>query len=194
MLLKGGNFIICGIGGQGIVLTSDIVSKVFLASEYDIKATDIIGLGQRGGSVVTHIRTGEKIYSPLIKRGEADIILAFEKYEGLRWLPYLKRKGKLIVNDCKNRPTSVINGLQEDIDIDERMRGLDCWKLMVPGAKILKDHHMDGKFVNIFMTGVFSKYTDIDDQYWEQIIRHHVPPPYLEENIKAFRMGRGLIP
>ncbi|MCG8541615.1 MAG: indolepyruvate oxidoreductase subunit beta [Clostridia bacterium] len=192
MLVDDLNLIVCGVGGQGVVLSSDILANAFLKSGYDVKATDIIGLGQRGGSVVTHVRAGEKVISPLIKKGEADILLSFEKYEALRWSRYLKEEGLLIVNDKKVTPTSVTEKLQDDIDLDRLLGELDYERMIIDISSILRDDEISSKYTNTFMLGMLSMKTSIESRVWEESIGENVTVGFREDNIKAFRVGRKL--
>jgi len=187
------NLIICGVGGQGVVLASDIISNTFLESGYDVKATDIIGLGQRGGSVITHVRVGDEIISPLIKKGEADIILSFEKYEALRWSGYLKNDGVLVMNNESITPTSVTEKLQEDIDLDEFVDRLHYKKILIDIASILKLNDISTKCTNIVMLGILSLKTHIEALIWEDIISKNVALDFVEDNLQAFRIGRNII-
>ena len=192
MLVDDLNLIVCGVGGQGVVLSSDILANAFLKSGYDVKATDIIGLGQRGRSVVTHVRAGEKVISPLIKKGEADILLSFEKYEALRWSRYLKKEGLLIVNDKKVTPTSVTEKLQDDIDLDRLLGELDYERMIIDISSILRDDEISSKYTNTFMLGMLSMKTNIESRVWEESIGENVTVGFREDNIKAFRVGRKL--
>lgn len=192
MLVDDLNLIVCGVGGQGVVLSSDILANAFLKSGHDVKATDIIGLGQRGGSVVTHVRAGEKVVSPLIKKGEADILLSFEKYEALRWSRYLKKEGLLIVNDKKVTPTSVTEKLQDDIDLDRLLGELDYERMIIDISSILRDDEISSKYTNTFMLGMLSMKTNIESRVWEESIGENVTVGFREDNIKAFRVGRKL--
>ncbi len=192
MLVDDLNLIVCGVGGQGVVLSSDILANAFLKSGHDVKATDIIGLGQRGGSVVTHVRAGDKVISPLIKKGEADILLSFEKYEALRWSRYLKKEGLLIVNDKKVTPTSVTEKLQDDIDLDRLLGELDYERMIIDISSILRDDEISSKYTNTFMLGMLSMKTNIESRVWEESIGENVTVGFREDNIKAFRVGRKL--
>ncbi|WP_432402617.1 indolepyruvate oxidoreductase subunit beta [Wukongibacter sp. M2B1] len=186
------NLIICGVGGQGVVLASDIISSTFLEAGYDVKTTDIIGLGQRGGSVITHVRVGDKIVSPLIKKGEADIILSFEKYEALRWSRYLKNEGDLIMNDQSITPTSVTEKLEEDIDLDGLIDRLDYNKMLIDISEVLRMNDISTKCINIVMLGILSLKTHIEEILWEDIIGENVSSDFAEDNLRAFRIGRKL--
>ncbi|SKC76461.1 indolepyruvate oxidoreductase subunit beta [Maledivibacter halophilus] len=186
------NFIICGVGGQGIVLTSDIISNTFLESGWDVKATDIIGLGQRGGSVVTHVRVGNDIISPLIKKGKADIILAFEKYESLRWCNYLKEDGELIINNKSIIPTSVTEKIEKDIDLNVLLDKLNYKNSLVDISIKLENNGINAKCTNLFMVGILSRKTNIKYKLWEEIIKRNVKKEFREDNIRAFKMGRNL--
>ncbi len=175
------NIVLCGIGGQGTVLASEIISGVYMKTDFDIKSTDIIGIGQRGGSVLSHIKTNHIVHSPLIKEKQADILIAFEKYEALRWAKYLKDDGLMIVNDLSITPNAVEMGLDIDVDIENELSTLNCSKLIVPNVH---------KYMNISILGAFSRFTTIPESVWIDTLRNSVRPNSLEINLEAFSLGR----
>lgn len=183
------NIMIVGVGGQGTLLASRILGNVAMKKGYDVKVSEVHGMSQRGGSVVTYVKMGEKVYSPLIEKGEADIIIAFEKLEALRWIHYLKKGGTLVVNDQEIDPMPVIIGkakypeniIAKLIDNGIRMMSVDALRIARECGNI--------KAVNIMLIGLMSKSTDIDRNVWLEAIREVVPQKLLDVNIKAFNAG-----
>lgn len=185
------NIMIVGVGGQGTLLASKLLGAVLLKMNYDVKVSEVHGMSQRGGSVVTYIRYGKKVYSPVIDKGEADIILSFELLEAARWLEYLKTSGQIIVNTQKMEPMPVIVGdavYPEDIVL----------KLEKAGAKVdakdflaIANEAGSSKAVNIALMGKLSTYfDDIPSNIWEETLIEIVPAKFLELNKKAFELGK----
>lgn len=185
------NIMIVGVGGQGTLLASKLLGWVLVNQGYDVKVSEVHGMSQRGGSVVTYVRFGEKVYSPVIDKGEADVILSFEKLEAARWLEYLKPNGKIIVNTQEMEPMPVITGNAEyPSDLIEKMKsaGAD-----VDAQDFLEFANKAGssKAVNIALMGRLSKsFPEIPEQTWQDAIRANVPSKFLELNQKAFEYGR----
>ena len=185
------NIMIVGVGGQGTLLASRILGNLLTSRGYDVKVSEVHGMSQRGGSVVTYVKYGDKIYSPIIDKGEADIILAFERLEALRALPYLKEGGVMIVNDRAVDPMPVITGaaeypegILEELEKHAKLTSLD--------ALALAEGVGSGKAVNVVLIGVLAKNTDIPKEEWEKTIRETVPPKFLEINLAAFEKGYAL--
>ncbi|SMB93248.1 indolepyruvate ferredoxin oxidoreductase beta subunit [Desulfonispora thiosulfatigenes DSM 11270] len=184
------NILIVGVGGQGTILASRVLSRVAQSLGQDVKVSEIHGMAQRGGSVVTQVRFGSEVASPIIQKGQADIILAFERLEGLRWLPYLKKEGKIIVNDQRIDPMPVISGnaiYPENIaeKIESRAN-----KLILVDALEKATLSGNAKAVNVVLLGVLSKILEIDHEIWLDVLKNTVPPKFLEANINAFEAGR----
>lgn len=185
------NIMIVGVGGQGTLLASKLLGWVLVNQGYDVKVSEVHGMSQRGGSVVTYVRFGEKVYSPVIDKGEADVILSFEKLEAARWLEYLKPNGKIIVNTQEMEPMPVITGNAEyPSDLIEKMKsaGAD-----VDAQDFLELANKAGssKAVNIALMGRLSKsFPEIPEQTWQDAIRANVPSKFLDLNQKAFEYGR----
>lgn len=182
------NVMIVGVGGQGTLLASRIIGKVAIKAGYDVKVSEVHGMSQRGGSVVTYVKYGDKVYSPIIDRGEADIILAFELLEALRALPYLKKGGKIIVNTQSIDPMPVITGMAsypENIveKLSEKVNTLPI------DALNLAKQAGNMKAVNVVLIGVMAKSTDIPYEKWIEIIKKTVPEKFLDVNLKAFELG-----
>ena len=186
------NLMIVGVGGQGSLLASKLLGHLLLSRGYDVKVSEVHGMSQRGGSVVTFVRFGDRVYSPVVDRGEADFIVSFEKLEAARWLSHLKKGGRVVVNTQEIEPMPVITGLaQYPQDLVEKMRAqgaqvdaLDCLSLAEQAGS--------SKAVNIVLMGRLSRYfPDIPEQAWQEAITACVPEKYLELNRRAFALGRG---
>ncbi len=185
------NIMIVGVGGQGTLLASKLLGYVLLNSGYDVKVSEVHGMSQRGGSVVTYVRFGSKVYSPVIDMGEADIILAFEKLEAARWLEYLKPGGQIIVNTQEIEPMPVITGSMEyPCELIRKMEDAGA-KVDAEDFLTLASKAGSSKAVNIALMGRLSKYfPEISDEDWRNAIVATVPPKYLELNLKAFELGK----
>ena len=186
------NVMIVGVGGQGSLLASKLLGRLLLARGYDIKVSEVHGMSQRGGSVVTYVRFGDKVYSPVIDKGEADFIVSFELLEAARWTEYLKPDGKIITNLQQINPMPVIIGAAaypEDLLGKMRAEGLDVDAL---DALSLAEQAGSSKAVNLVLMGRLSKYFDIPEEEWLAAIEASVPPKFLELNKTAFRLGAEL--
>lgn len=182
------NIMIVGVGGQGTLLASRILGNTVINEGYDVKVSEVHGMSQRGGSVVTYVKYGDKVYSPIVDKGEADIILAFELLEAYRALPYLKKGGKIIVNNQKIDPMPVISGLAEyPVNIPEKLGDVE----LVDALGLAKEAG-NTKAVNVVLIGVMAKSTDIPYEKWVETIKTTVPPKFLEVNLKAFDNGYNL--
>lgn len=183
------NIMIVGVGGQGTLLASRIIGNVAIKAGYDVKVSEVHGMSQRGGSVVTYVKYDKKVYSPLIFEGEADCLLAFEELEAYRWIPYLKKDGKLIVNTQQMNPMPVITGAMKYPEgiMDKIKSKLDN----VVALDALKGAMDAGnvKAVNIVLIGCLAKNSEVDKQVWIDVIKETVPPKFLEVNLKAFEIG-----
>lgn len=186
------NVLIVGVGGQGIILASDVLGKVATRHGYDVKKNEIHGMAQRGGSVSSHVRFGKKVSSPIIKMGEADVLMSFEQIETLRYFPYLSRNGKVIVNDHKILPPAVFTGQQEyPPDVLSKI------KEKVPDAVVLNAADVAAKVgnprvVNVIFLGVLSTFLDIPSSVYEEVLKELLKPKLLEVNLKAFHEGRAI--
>ncbi len=183
------NILLIGVGGQGTILTSKILTKGFVENGYDVKMAEIHGMSQRGGSVTTQIRYGEKVYSPVIEKGTADIIISFEKSEALRWLQYLKEDGILVVNDYEIHPVTVAIGMAEYPDgiIEE-------YKSKVKNVHIVEAHKIaeelgNTKCMNIVLLGSLVKMFKLESIDWKTLIKDSLPAKVVDLNIKAFEKG-----
>ncbi len=182
------NIMIVGVGGQGTLLASRIIGKTVISEGYDVKISEVHGMSQRGGSVVTYVKFGDKVYSPIIDKGEADIILAFEMLEAYRALPFLKKDGKMIVNNQQINPMPVITGAAE---YPENIAGKLSEKVDLTVVDALKLAEEAGNFksVNVVLIGVMAKNTEIAYEKWVEVIKSTVPEKFLEANLKAFDLG-----
>ncbi|MDD5066404.1 MAG: indolepyruvate oxidoreductase subunit beta [bacterium] len=187
---KNYNILIAGVGGQGIILTSDILSHAALLSGFDVKKSEIHGMSQRGGNVFSFIRYGEKIYSPIIPMEEADILISFEQMEVLRWLDYTHKDTTIIYSDIRILPASVILGREKyPDDIEEILCSSFSRVIKVEKENIL--HKIKSiKYLNTLMLGIASLDLNIKDQVWEESVKHQVPERTLKDNMDAFMSGK----
>lgn len=186
------NIMIVGVGGQGSLLASKLLGHLLLAQGYDVKVSEVHGMSQRGGSVVTYVRFGDKVYSPIIDKGQADFIVSFEKLEAARYLEYLKEDGRIVVNTQEIDPMPVIAGaMQYPSELVEKMEALGA-KVDAMDCLSLAERAGSAKAVNIVLMGRLSRYFDeIPLEKWQQAIEECVPAKFLELNQKAFLLGRG---
>ena len=188
--MKTKNIMIVGVGGQGTLLASKLLGKILVSKGFDVKVSEVHGMSQRGGSVVTYVRWGDKVYSPIIDRGEADIILSFEMLEAARWTEYLAEGGTIISNTQQTNPMPVITGAAEyPPELDSKIRALginlDCFD-----ALSLANEAGSSKAVNLVLLGRLSNYFDFTQDEWMKAIEESVPPKFLEINKKAFELGK----
>ena len=186
------NVIICGTGGQGILMASEVLCSAAWRSGFDVKKSEVHGMAQRGGSVSSHVRFGEKVNSVLVEKGAADVILALEKMESLRWVSYLAPNGKLITCDVKIEPMTVNTGAAVYPDVEKIMDEMKIPNQMLPVREIAKELG-NNRVVNIILLGAASKHLpEISEENWFQAVEERVPPKALEVNLEAFRRGRAL--
>ena len=183
------NLMIVGVGGQGSLLASKLLGHLLLEKGYDVKVSEVHGMSQRGGSVVTYVRFGSRVYSPIIDQGEADFIVSFELLEAARWLPYLKKDGQIVTNTQQMDPMPVITGaavypedLVAKLSAKARVDALDCLALAAQAGS--------SKAVNIVLMGRLSRYFDFSEEDWLRSLEACVPPRFLELNRRAFHLGR----
>jgi indolepyruvate ferredoxin oxidoreductase beta subunit len=186
------DILVTGVGGQGVVLASDIIGETALAAGFDVKKTDTLGMAQRGGSVVSHIRLGERVWSPLIKEGDCDLLLSFEKLEAARWSHYLAPGAVAIVNSYEQPPLSVSLG-QENYPSDEEItaalkRRSDRIYFIDANKKARELGNV--RTLNILMLGCFSAFAPINIAVWKDNISRHLPESIREINLAAFELGR----
>lgn len=187
------SIIIVGVGGQGTLLASKLLGNVLLSQGYDVKVSEVHGMSQRGGSVVTYVRYGKKVYSPIVTEGEADLILAFERLEAARWLSYLKKDGKLIVNDQRITPMPVITGAMEyPENILEKLQEKEI-RVTALDALSLAEEAGTVKAVNVVLMGVLSASMPFSEEVWQAALEKCVPAKFLDMNKKAFALGRAAV-
>jgi indolepyruvate ferredoxin oxidoreductase beta subunit len=187
---KAGNILLVGVGGQGTILASKVLSEGLMRAGFDVKMSEIHGMSQRGGSVSTHVKFGPEVHSPIIHEGEADILVSFEKVEAVRWLSYLRPGGMLVVNDFEIRPLSVLTGAAEYPD-----GVIDSLKEAVPGllafdAGAVASELGNAKAQNIVLLGALVKCMGLGDIGWGTVLKDVVPPKTYELNIRAFEAGQ----
>ena len=185
-----GNILFCGVGGQGILLASEVTAYSLLAVGMEARKSEVHGMAQRGGSVTAQLRYGAKVYSPLISIGEADIVVAFEMMEAARYLPYMHKDTKVIVNTHKIYPPAVATGKMEYPEnvLDEltsqniHVKELDAFAIASRVGEV--------RSVNIVMVGVLSTYLPIEEQIFLDVMNERIPERFRDVNIKAFQEGR----
>ena len=183
------NIMIVGVGGQGTLLASRLLGSAMMDLGYDVKVSEVHGMSQRGGSVVTYVKYGDKVYSPTVEKGEADLILAFEQLEAARWLPYLKPDGKVIVNTQQMDPMPVITGAAEYPDhVIEAIERAGA-QVIAEDALSLAVEAGSPKAVNVVLIGLMAKRMQFGKQVWLDALRATVPEKFLEMNLRAFELG-----
>lgn len=185
------NIMIVGVGGQGSLLASKLLGHLLLSEGYDVKVSEVHGMSQRGGSVVTYVRFGDKVYSPIIDKGEADFIVSFEKLEAARYVEYLREDGRIVVNTQEIDPMPVITGAaMYPENLIEKMQSLGI-QVDAMDCLSLAEEAGSAKAVNIVLMGRLSKYFDISLEKWQKAIVECVPVKFAAMNQKAFLLGRG---
>ncbi|MBC8535665.1 indolepyruvate oxidoreductase subunit beta [Feifania hominis] len=180
---------IVGVGGQGSLLASKLLGTLLVDCGYDVKVSEVHGMSQRGGSVVTYVRYGEQVASPLIEKAGADVVLSFEKLEALRYADYLKPDGVLLYSTQQILPMPVITGAAEyPGDIDERLRSITS-NLIAVDAVELAERAGGAKAANVVLLGVLARQLGIEKERWIETIQKVVPAKFLEMNLKAFGYG-----
>ena len=184
--------VIVAVGGQGNLLASSVLGEAALLSDIPLNMSEIHGMAQRGGSVVSHVRFGANVFSSLIQKGEADILLAFEKLEALRWLPYLKAAGKCLVNTMEIVPMSVTFGdAKYPTDIVKRIKAKAEDPLFVNGMDEAQKLG-NPRCANVILLGILSKSLDFEEDAWKNSLKKRLKPKYHELNMKAFARGRSI--
>ncbi len=182
------NIMIVGVGGQGTLLTSRVLGGIIQAGGYDVKLSEVHGMAQRGGSVVTFVRYGDKVYEPIVEEGQADVLIAFEKLEAMRYAHFLKKDGVLIVNDQQMDPMTVVTGVAqypehilETLSESHKVVSIDA---MAEAKKL-----GNARVFNTIIIGVAAKSMDFSEKEWLDVIANVVPPKTVEINQKAFKVG-----
>lgn len=193
---KSWNFVLVGVGGQGTLLASNILAEVGLAAGFDVKKSDVHGMAQRGGSVASHVRWhSEKVHSPLVGMGEADILLSFEKLEALRFAEVLRRGGTAVVNDMAVVPVTVSSGsavYPGDEHLARIFGSLDVELVMVPGERLAQEAG-NVKAANVVLLGAVSRLLPLPEATWWDCLAERIPKKFLELNRVAFASGRAAV-
>ncbi|MFY9198877.1 MAG: indolepyruvate oxidoreductase subunit beta [Acutalibacteraceae bacterium] len=183
------SIMIVGVGGQGTLLASRILGQALLNQGFDIKVSEVHGMSQRGGSVVTYVKYGEKVYSPVVRDCEADLIIAFEQLESVRWINHLKKDGKVIINTQEIDPMPVVIGTMEypqDLVNSIKQKNISTTAL---DALSLAIEAGSPKAVNVVLIGVLANIMDFDKSVWIDAVKETVPQKFLDMNLKAFDLG-----
>ncbi len=184
------NIFLAGVGGQGTLLASEILSETLMTAGYDVKKSEVHGMSQRGGSVTSHVRYGKRVFSPLIPEGMADVLFGFELLEAYRYLPMLRPGGAVVVNDLKIIPSPVAMGMESyPENIPAKITAV-C-----PDAKIVNGTELalqagNVRTVNIVLLGALSRRMDIAEELWLAALKKMVPEKFLSVNLEAFKFGR----
>lgn len=182
------SILLVGVGGQGTILVSKILTSGLLRAGYDVKMSEIHGMAQRGGSVSTTIRYGEKVYSPVMGRGDADVLVAFEKMEAVRWAEYLKPQGIAVVNDYEIMPLPVAIGKAEyPQNTIESMKA--CFDTRVVNAAELAQQAGNARTMNVVLLGALIHAFGLDEVDWDSILKENIPEKMLDVNLKALHLG-----
>ena len=188
--MKTMNVSLVGGGGQGILLTSDILAKTAALAGLDVKKSEIHGMAQRGGSVISQVRFGEKVYSPIIADGASDLLVSFERLEALRWRHLLAANARVLINDADMTPVTVSSGLQPAVtDLDARLKAEYPSAIYIDAMGIAKTIG-NTRAMNMVVAGALSTLTPFEVPVWEQAMRERIPAKLLDLNIKAFEAGR----
>jgi indolepyruvate ferredoxin oxidoreductase, beta subunit len=187
------NLLLVGVGGQGILLASEILSETFMLAGFDVKKSEIHGMSQRGGSVVSHVRYGREVFSPIVPEGEGDILFGFELMETCRSLPLLRPGGTVVANNLRIPPPSVLMGRESyPEDLAERIKDEFPDFLLVDGESLAADAG-NRRAANTVLLGAVSRRLDVAEEYWLQALERMAPRKALEVNRRAFMLGRELV-
>lgn len=184
------NILMAGVGGQGVLLASEILCDVMMNAGFDVKKSEVHGMAQRGGSVTSHVIMGEKVYSPIIRKGEADMLFSFEILETMRYLDYLKKDATILVNHQKILPPSVSMGKDNYPDHSIDLLKSHFKNVSVVNALDIARQAGNPKALNVVFIGSLSKHFDVDESLWHKAIENILPPKLVPLNIKAFGLGR----
>lgn len=186
------DLLMTGVGGQGVILASDALAEIAMKAGYDVKKSDSLGMSQRGGSVVSHLRIGDRVFSPMIKKGDADFLLGFERLEGARWADYLRKGGVAIINNLAIPPLSVVGGASKypsADEVEEALRRHTSQIYFVPGTEISAELG-NPQVLNVLLIGFLSVFLEIDERGYLDDLSQWVPQKFLQLNLKAFARGR----
>ncbi|HPQ47355.1 MAG TPA: indolepyruvate oxidoreductase subunit beta [Clostridia bacterium] len=183
------SIMIVGVGGQGTLLASRIIGNALIGQGYDVKMSEVHGMAQRGGSVVTYVKFGEKVFSPIVEEAGADIILAFEELEAARWVSYLKKDGILIMNTQKINPMPVITGAaQYPSELTAKLNGVVSNCIAIDALTLAREAGTV-KSVNVVLIGIMAKAAGYNKDIWIEALEKTVPARFMEVNKKAFELG-----
>lgn len=189
--MKDINVLMAGVGGYGVILASDGMAEIGMNNGYDVKKSDTLGMAQRGGSVVSHVRWGKHVFSPMIKKGDVDFLIGFEQLEAARWAPYLKSGGVAIVADVTIVPVSVVGGTMSYPSWDE-IKGILAQYThqiyLIPANRIATEVG-NPRAVNMAMLGFMSAFLELGTEAWTETMRRRLPPKFVESSIEAFMRG-----
>jgi len=186
------NVLLVGVGGQGVLLASELLALGFLKAGYDVKKSEVHGMAQRGGAVSSHVRAGGKVYSPLIPRGEADLLVSFESLEALRWLDFLKKDGLLLVSRQEIKPTTVTSGRMRYPDnVCETLAARHDRTRIVEAMELAKEAG-DVRSINSILVGAVSRALPLPETVWREVIEERLPRKFVKVNLRAFELGRAL--
>ena len=186
------SIMLVGVGGQGTILASKLLTTGLMNAGYDVKMSEIHGMSQRGGSVSSQVRYGKKVYSPVIEIGGADILVSFEKMEALRWLEYLKPEGKIVVNNYRIDSIPVLTGkaIYKEKEIEDELNRLNA--TIINAAEKAKELG-NVKVMNIILLGALVKSMNLEDIDWESIIRENIKEKFIDINLQAFKKGMEMV-
>lgn len=187
------NIFLCGVGGQGILLASEVISSACMNAGFDVKQSEVHGMAQRGGSVISHIRFGKRVYSPLIEPGDADLVVSFELLEALRYLPYMNKDTKVIVNTQKILPAPVATGMETyPADVLDQLarRGLSLFPI---DAFAVAQSLGETRAVNMVLVGALSAFMPLDEKAFMQVIGKRIPEKIRKLNTDAFLKGKEIV-
>lgn len=186
------NVSLVGVGGQGILLTSDILALAAMHAGFDVKKSEIHGMSQRGGSVISQVRFGTKVYSPIIPDGQSDVLVSFERTEALRYAHLAKPDAKILVNDMERIPVTVSSGLQPAAkDVAPRLAAYPG--LMLIDANPLAEKAGNLRAANLVLVGALSTFVPFDEEHWQAAMRARIPAKLLDVNLRAFDLGRAAV-
>ncbi len=186
------DILMTGVGGQGVILASDALAEIAMKAGHDVKKSDSLGMSQRGGSVVSHLRLGRQVFSPMIRKGEADVLLAFERLEAARWADYLHESSIAIINDLAIPPLSVVGGASaypSTVEVEEIIHRYTEKLYIIPGTQIAQEMG-NPQVLNVLLVGFLSVFLDIEEARYVEDLSQRVPPKVLQLNLKAFARGR----
>lgn len=187
------NVSLVGVGGQGILLTSDVLALAAMHAGLDVKKSEIHGMSQRGGSVISQVRFGARVHSPIVPEGESDILVSFERTEALRWAHLARPGAKILVNDMERIPVTVSSGLQPPAkDVDRRLAAYPGLILLDANPLAIQAGNL--RAANVVLMGALSKLVPFDEHHWQTALRERIPAKLLDVNLRAFALGRAAVP